>query len=120
MLDFDIINKMYPKAFVKYIGWLNSKIPKNGRSIYFSDSYLYYDKGTTTNLFNNNARDLFDFFDDYNIHIEVYKEQVLGNDTHYERWCFDIGLIISKGYVNRRLAEGAAFKQGFRILNKEL
>ena len=118
MLDFDIINKMYPDAFVKYIGWLNSKIPKNGSSIYFYDGYLFFDKGTTTNIFSNNIRDLFDFFDDYEVFIEVYKEHLLGDNEHSERWCFSVGTIISKGYVNRSMAEGAAFKQAFRILNK--
>ena len=120
MLDFELINTLYPKAFLNYVSWLNSKKSKNGSQVYYQESYLYYDKGDCTNLFNNNTRDLYDYFDDHSVIVEVYKEQVLGKKKHRERWCFDVGLIISTGYTNRRLAEGAAFKQAFRILNKKL
>ena len=120
MLDFELINTLYPKAFTNYVNWLNDKIPKNGSQVYYSQSYLFYDKGDSTNIFSNNVRDLFDFFDDNSVHIEIYKEQVLGKFEHIERWCFDVGLIISKGYTSRQMAEGAAFKQAFRELNKNL
>ena len=120
MLDFDLINSMYPKAFGNYVSWLNEKIPNNSRQIYFQESYLYFDKGNCTKLFSNNVRDLYDYFDEYNITVEIFKEQVLGDKKHSERWCFDVGLIISKGYTTRRLAEGAAFKQAFSLLDKRL
>ena len=120
MIDLDLINTLYPEAFRDYVAWLNNKTPKNGSQVYYSQSYLFYDKGDSTNIFSNNVRDLYDYFDGHNIHIEVFKEQVLGKDKHIERWCFDVGIIISKGYTNRRLAEGAAFKQAFRILDTKL
>ena len=120
MLDASILNKMYPEAYSRYVLWLNNKYATNGSKIYYHNDYLYYDRGHATKLFDSDIRHLFDFFDDFNIVIEVFKEHVLGSETATEYWCFSVDIIISKGYPNRKFAENAAFKQGFRILqNKE-
>ena len=111
MLNHKTLSEMYTKAYKVFLQWLQEKKKYDFNIDYINNlngSYLKY-----------HMRDLYDFFDDQDIHIEVYKEHVLG-EKHSVRWCFDCGLIMSKGYDTRLFAEWAAFKTGFKELEKKL
>ena len=103
---------MYGRAYKKFIAWLKEK------KQFHYDFDINYINNLNGSYLKYHPRDLYDFFDDNGIHIEIYKEHVLG-DKYTVRWCFDCNLIVSKGYESRMITEWAAFRTGFRELNKK-
>ena len=113
MLNHKTISQMYVKAYKVFLVWLKEK------KKFDYDFDIEYINSLNGSYLKYHMRDLYDFFDDNDINIEVYKEHVMG-DKYSVRWCFDCGLIVSKGYETRLYAEWAAFKTGFKELEKRL
>ena len=114
MLNHKTLSEMYSKAYQVFLVWLQ----ENKKQHYDFD--VDYINNLNGSYLKYHMRDLYDFFDEHDIHIEVYKEHVLSEKQASIRWCFDCGIIMSKGYDSRLFAEWAAFKTGFKELEKKL
>ena len=112
MLNHKTLSEMYTKAYKVFLQWLQEKKKHDFNIDYINNlngSYLKY-----------HMRDLYDFFDDQDIHIEVYKTHYLDDESASMKWSFDCGSVMSRGYDTRLFAEWAAFKTGFKELEKKL
>ena len=114
MLNHKTLSQMYSKAYQVFLQWLHDKKKHD------YDFDVDYINNLNGSYLKYHMRDLYDFFDEHDIHIEVYKEHVLSEKQASIRWCFDCGIIMSKGYDSRLFAEWAAFKTGFKELEKKL
>ena len=105
---------MYVKAYKLFTVWLKEK--KN----HDYDIDIDYINSLNGSYLKYHMRDLYDFFDDHDVHIEVYKTHYLDANNTSVKWGFDCNLVMSNNYDTRLFAEWAAFKTGFKELEKKL
>ena len=105
---------MYTKAYKVFLQWLHDKKKHD------YDFDVDYINNLNGSYLKYHMRDLYDFFDDQDIHIEVYKTHYLDEESASMKWSFDCGSVMSKGYDTRLFAEWAAFKTAFKELEKKL
>ena len=114
MLNHKTLAEMYTKAYKVFLFWLH----ENKKNHYDFD--VDYINNLNGSYLKYHMRDLYDFFDDQDIHIEVYKTHYLDEESASVKWSFDCGSVMSKGYDTRLFAEWAAFKTAFKELEKKL
>ena len=105
---------MYVKAYKVFLVWLKEK------KKFDYDFDVDYINSLNGSYLKYHMRDLYDFFDDQDIYIEVYKTHYLDEESASVRWSFECGSVMSKGYYTRLFAEWVAFKTGFKELEKKL
>ena len=114
MLNHKTLSEMYTKAYRVFLQWLHDKKKHD------YDFDVDYINNLNGSYLKYHMRDLYDFFDDQDIHIEVYKTHYLDEESASMKWSFDCGSVMSKGYDTRLFAEWAAFKTAFKELEKKL
>ena len=114
MLNHKTLSQMYTKAYKVFLQWLHDKKKHD------YDFDVDYINNLNGSYLKYHMRDLYDFFDDQDIHIEVYKTHYLDEESASMKWSFDCGSVMSKGYDTRLFAEWAAFKTAFKELEKKL
>ena len=114
MLNHKTLSEMYTKAYRVFLQWLHDKKKHD------YDFDVDYINNLNGSYLKYHMRDLYDFFDDQDIHIEVYKIHYLDEESASMKWSFDCGSVMSKGYDTRLFAEWAAFKTAFKELEKKL
>ncbi len=106
------IEKEYPRAFESYKEWLEDPVE------IVSDVWLLY-KNEENTLRIVNTRYLFDFFDDSEIYVCVWRAYA-PDDTGWYSNMFEHWTGLHKKFDSRIKAETEAFTKAFAILEKQL
>ena len=120
----EIISK-YPEAFFKLTCWLNEieDPTEDDRDLFLNYEWFYDNYLIAYDDFPWNLRNLYDFFDENEIYVEISVNDYIRTDGivfKYEPILYDTDWVFLGEYLTRTEAEEAAFERAFEILENKL